>query len=196
MQCTPAPLLRATTLAAMHDSKLPVRPLRQAAARAIAAAALLALLATPALAQWKWRDASGQITASDRPPPKEIPDRDILERPTAPIVRRAPVPEAPASAAATAPAQAAAPKTALETEVEARKKAEEQQAAAKARADEKKQAEQRAENCRRARSHLAALESGQRIARINDKGEREILDDKSIADEIRTARGVVASDCR
>ena len=38
-------------------------------------------------------------------------------------------------------------------------------------------AAQRRENCGRARGHASALESGQRIARTNEKGEREILDD-------------------
>ena len=85
---------------------------------------------------------------------------------------------------------------AMEREVQARKKAAEQEQAAKAKADEDKLAAQRADNCRAARGHLTALESGQRIARTNDKGEREVLDDKGRADETRRAREVVASDCR
>jgi hypothetical protein len=163
----------------------------------VVVAGALAVLASPAFAQWKWRDASGQITASDRAPPKEVPEKDILERPATTVVLRRPA--APASAAdapAVATAASAPAKTALATEVEARKRAAEQEAAAKARAEEQRVAAQRAENCRRAREHAAALESGQRIARFNDKGEREVLDDKGRADELRTARSVVASDCR
>ena len=53
----------------------------------IAPFAVLALvglaLALPAVAQWKWRDAQGRITVSDRPPPREVPERDILVRPAA-----------------------------------------------------------------------------------------------------------------
>lgn len=143
----------------------------------------------PAEAQWKWRDASGQITASDRPPPKEIPDKDILTRPTVQARRAAPAAE-PASAAASAPA------TPLQAEIEARRRAADQQAAARARAEEERLATQRAENCRRARAHVAALESGQRMARVNDRGEREVLDDKARADEMRSARDVISSDCR
>ena len=40
------------------------------------------------------------------------------------------------------------------------------------------------------------MESGQRMARMNDKGEREILDDKQRAEESRRAREVIASDCK
>lgn len=77
-----------------------------------------------------------------------------------------------------------------------RKRAAEQEQSAKAKAEEDRVSVQRAENCRAARGHLIALESGQRIARTNDKGEREVLDDKGRSDEQRRAREVVSSDCR
>lgn len=155
-------------------------------------ALLLALTALPADAQWRWRDASGRITASDLPPPHEIPDKDILQRPAgarAPIAR-------PAAAAAAASAAAPAAASAVDKELEAKKRATEQQQKDKAKAEEQRQAAARADNCARARKHLATMESGQRIARMNNQGEREILDDKARAEEIRRAREVIASDCR
>ncbi len=153
----------------------------------------------PAQAQWKWRDKDGRITVSDRPPPRDVPDRDILAKPMVEN-RRVVAPQPGASAASgaeggAAPAAPAVP-TAMEREVQSRKKAAEMEQAAKAKADEEKLAAQRADNCRAARSHLAALEGGQRIARTNDKGEREVLDDKGRADEMRRAREVMTSDCR
>lgn len=161
--------------------------------------ALVCGLALPAHAQWTWRDKSGQINASDRPPPRDVPDKDILQRPPAATdTRRRP---APAEAAASAPADAARPpalaaSSPLEREVQARRQQAEQDAAAKARQEATRTASQRADNCRSARSQLSALGSGQRIARLNDKGEREVLDDKGRADEMRRARDVIAADCR
>lgn len=160
--------------------------------QALIAICVLAAATAPAQAQWKWRDANGQITASDRPPPKDIPDKDILGRPASSLRRAAAAAAAPASAASGVVAAASTP---LDAEVEARRRASEQQASAKARADEERLAAQRADNCRRARGHLAALESGQRIARTNERGEREVLDDKGRADEMRQARAVITSDC-
>lgn len=154
------------------------------------ALALLCLLAQPVAAQWVWKDENGRVTASDRPPPKNVPDRDIMSRPQPVVVRAAPAASAPA-AAAPAPALP----TAADRELEARKRSADQTQEAAARAAEQKVAEQRAENCRRARSHQAALDGGQRIARTNEKGEREILDDKGRAEELRRAREVIASDC-
>ena len=150
------------------------------------------LLVLPAQAQWKWRAKDGSITVSDRPPSKDIADKDILGRPNA--ARRAAL---PASAAASAPVVVAdGGKTALEREVEARRRIAEQEQSAKAKTEEARLATQRGENCQRARSQQAALEGGQRIARLNDKGEREVLDDKGRAEELRQAREVIASECR
>lgn len=154
-------------------------------------AALALLLALPADAQWRWRDASGRVTASDLPPPRDIPEKDILQRPGG---LRAPAAAAPAAAAAASAAPAPAPS--VDKELEARKKAADQQQQAKAKAEEQRLAAVRAENCSRARSHLANLESGQRLARVNEKGEREFLDEKMRADEARRAREIIASDCR
>ena len=159
---------------------------------------LICCLALPAHAQWKWRDKDGRVTASDLPPGRDVLDKDIIQRP--PEVRRAPArpdqtPTA-APAAASAPGLPASPKGPLEREVEARKLRAEQEQIAKARADEDKLRAQRTENCRRARSHLATLDSGQRIARVNENGEREVIDDRARADEQRQAREVIAADCR
>jgi type IV secretory pathway VirB10-like protein len=155
------------------------------------AAALLATVMLPAHAQWKWRDKNGQITASDLPPPRDIADKDILQRPD--LSARRP---APASAAATASAPAAPPPAPVDRDLEARKQAAEQDTKARAKAEETRLSAQRAENCNRARSHASALESGQRIARYDAQGEREVLDDKGRAEEMQRARQVMASECK
>jgi Domain of unknown function (DUF4124) len=148
--------------------------------------------ATAQAANWKYRDAQGRIVVSDLPPPAGVQDKDILERPTA-VVRRAPA-AAAASAAATAAPTAVAQGNDPELEARRKKAASEQEQ--KQKVEQEKDAAQRAENCSRAKSHLAALGDGLRIARTNDKGEREILDDKGRADEMQRARQVIASDCK
>ncbi len=153
----------------------------------------LALLAfgLPSHAQWKWRDKDGSVTVSDRPPPRDIADKDILSRPAS-ARRAALLPAAPASAAS-AVADGKGP---LDREVEARRRAAEQEQAAKAKADETRLAAQRGENCQRARAQISTLESGQRLARVNGKGEREMLDDKARADELAQARDAATANCR
>ena len=144
--------------------------------------------ALPAQAQWKWRK-NGQIQYSDTPPPAGTPDQDILQRPNAPQARVVNPPASAASAAAPAVPR-------VEPELEAKRKKTEQDEAAKKKAEEDKHAAARAENCTRAKSYLRTLDDGIRIARTNDKGEREIMDDKQRADETRRTREIVASDCK
>jgi hypothetical protein len=172
-------------------SKLLVR-CRDAAPWLVAATLALSL-AQPAAAQWKWRDATGRVTASDMPPPRDVPEKDIIQRPGSARAYVAPPAAASAASAAAAAPRASAP---VDKELEARRKAAEQQAQAKAKADEARIAAQRADNCARARSYLQTLDSGMRIARTNDKGEREFLDDQARAAEARRARDTIASDCR
>jgi hypothetical protein len=164
---------------------------RRLAILSLAAAACL-LLSAPAEAQWKWRDSRGQIHISDIPPPRDVPDKDVLQRPEVVVRKPAPAPVAAASAAA-----AAVPgKAPVDPELEERRKRTEQEQAARAKADEQKAVAIRKDNCQRAREQMATLDSGQRIARIKADGEREILDDEARAKEARRAREAIASECR
>jgi hypothetical protein len=149
-----------------------------------------------ALAQnWKYRDAQGRIVVSDLPPPSGVQDKDILERPTAPV-RRATPPAAPATAGS-APANTTAPLAqSSDPELETRRKKAADEQEMKNKVQLEKDAAQRADNCARAKAHIAALSDGLRMSRTNDKGEREILDDKARAEEMQRARQVIASDCK
>lgn len=150
------------------------------------------LLSAPAEAQWKWRDSRGQIHISDIPPPRDIPDKDVLQRPELVLRKPAPAPVVAASAAAVA----VPGKAPVDPELEERRKRTEQEQAARAKADEQKAVAIRKDNCQRAREQMATLDSGQRIARIRADGEREILDDEARAKEARRAREAIASECR
>lgn len=159
---------------------------------------LLALLtvvsvtfALPCAAQWKWRDAQGRIQYSDRPPPTDVRDRDILTRPAAaPAAPRT----APAASAATPPMTASAPTS--DPALEARRRQVEAPQEQARREEEARLARQKVENCARAKEYARTVESGQRISRTNDKGEREFLDDAQRAREAARAREIIASDCR
>ena len=152
-------------------------------------------LALPAAAQWKWRDKGGIVQYSDTPPPLGIPAQDILQKPN--FSQRNLV--APAFAASGASAPQLALKGA-DPELEAKRRQQEQDKADKGKADERAQAEKvavaKADNCVRARNHMRTLEEGVRMVRTNANGEREVLDDKSRAEEKSRAREIIASDCK
>ena len=162
---------------------------------AIGLGALLLCTAQLAQAQWRWRDANGQTHVSDLPPPRDTPEKNILQRPEAAAKRPAPT-AANASAPASGPDAVTPAAQRVDPTLEARRKKTEQDQADRVRAEEQRNAAQRSENCQRARNHLAGLDSGVRLAHTNAKGEREILDDKARADESRRAKDIIASDCR
>ena len=88
------------------------------------------------------------------------------------------------------------PPKGVEPELEAARKKKEQDAAAAKKVEEDKLAAQRADNCQRARAQLRTLDDGIRIARTNEKGEREIMNDQQRAAETQRTRDMIASDCR
>jgi hypothetical protein len=149
-----------------------------------------ALISPPSQAQWKWRDAQGQVQYSDRPPPHSIPPRDILQRPAAVRVNERNV---PAAAEASSPAPAASGPRTIDPELNARRREAE---AAERKAADDKLARERAESCARARDYLRTLESGLPIARVNAQGERTTLGDNDRRTELNRARSVITEDCR
>lgn len=163
-----------------------------------------AVAAADAAPLWKWRDANGRIHLSDRPPPNDVPERAILQRPGGtPAISYSPaaVPPGDVAPIGTAASAASAPAPAVDAELEKRRQAI-QDAALKnpppkaAPKPDPVAAAQRAENCQRARNQLAALQSGQRMARAGANGEREVLDDKGRAEETQRAQAQIQAACR
>ena len=80
--------------------------------------------------------------------------------------------------------------------LQAKRKQAEQAESAKQQAEQERIARQQAENCQRARLARVGLDAGGRIARVNEKGEREFLDESGIAAERQRIDAIVASDCQ
>ena len=162
------------------------------------AACLLALAAAGAHAQalWKWRDASGQLHVSDKAPPAGTPSKDILSAPPGGVL---PPPASLVAKPASAAEAPAASGTAAESALDRKKKAVDQEKAEKEKAERAKieasNAAIRKDNCARAQSTLRTLQAGGRAARMNDKGEREYLDDAARADETKRAQDAIAANC-
>ena len=178
----------------------------------VARALLFGLTLTAAMAahaQYQWIDKDGRRVFSDRPPPADVPQKNVLKQPrmsNAPLITTAPA--APAAAAST-PAAGEAPNAAtrpaaaasaapagVDKALEEKKKQAEAAEAAKKKAEQEKVAAARAENCKRAMNAKATLDSGMRMARLNDKGEREVLDDAQRAAELKRVNQIIAQDCK
>ncbi len=153
-----------------------------------------------AAAQWQWLDKDGRRVFSDRSPPSDIPEKNILKQPagskrmTTLAVTDATA--APTAVPASQPAGNVPKLSGKDPQLAARKKQADEEEAAKKKADEERLAKVKAENCARAKDGLTTFESGVRVAVRNAKGEREIMDDAARAAEIKRLQGIVASECR
>jgi len=166
--------------------------------------------ALSAAAQWQWIGKDGRKVFSDRPPPADVQDKDILKQPggrgQAPVAA-VPMEAAEPAGTAAGPALAAsaakpkadpnAPKVSgKDAELQARKKKLEEEAAAKKKAEDEKLAQNQAQNCELAKKALATYQSGVRVSNTNAKGEREVMDDATKAVEIKKMQTVVDRDCK
>jgi hypothetical protein len=175
--------------------------------RLIFSAATL-FICTASLAQYQWIDANGRKVFSDQPPPTSVPAQKVLQQPGKSAGTKAVSTEADAdtnsntgaktdaSAAASPSAPAAAKAKPVDKELEAKKKQADDELAAKKKAEQEAQTKAKIENCARAKSAKAGLDSGIRIVQINGKGEREVMDDAARTAEAKRVQGIIAEDCK
>lgn len=189
-------------------------------------ALMLGLLAdTEAQAQWKWRDANGQIHYADHPPPASVPDRNVLSRggagPTplrpAPAVGQSgddkgPTPAADASTERTAASQEAAtdpavagapqqpaPKGGIQSAAErlaALRKQQAEKEAAQRKADEQRALEEKvAQWCESLRARARMLESGMRMGSVDASGTQTWLPDEEREAQLLAVRRDLQERC-
>ncbi len=146
---------------------------------------MLALLATTSAycEVYKWVDPDGTVHYSDQPAPGATQEETLNIRSGAAAGSEAGAKKAPG------------PKSYIEQDAEFRKRQVEDE---EKRAKQEKalaDAKERQQNCQRAQASLRALQSGARITRTNDKGEREYLDDSQRQQEMAVAQKTADSWC-
>lgn len=156
---------------------------------------VLSAVSLIAAAQWQWLDKDGRKVYSDRPPPPETPEKSILKQPGGRLAQAQAAASA-ASSPASATVTASAPRpSGKDKELEDKKKQAEQAEVARKKAEEEKYLKAKAENCARTRQAKASFDSGARIVRMNEKGEREILDETGRAKEMKRIQDILQSEC-
>ena len=139
-----------------------------------------------ASAQWQWLDKDGHKVFSDRAPPPEVLEKDILKRAA---------PRLPASASAPQVETNAPKLSGVDKDLMEKKKKADEAEVSRRKAEQDKFLIAKAENCKRARQVKTRYESGQRIAQTNEKGERELMDAAGRAAEIKRLDAIIESDC-
>jgi hypothetical protein len=166
--------------------------------------ASLTVLSFAASAQWQWLDKDGRKVFSDRAPPADIQEKNILKRPGK--ASAAPVADDPsqgeggsppvAGQAPALPASGAKPAGGMDKELEAKKKQAKEADAAKRKAEEERVAKAQIENCARAKQAKTTFESGVRIGTTNAAGEKQFMDDATRAAELKRFQSIIDRDCK
>lgn len=147
-------------------------------------------------AQWQWLDKDGHKVFSDRAPPPDVPEKNILKQPGNRNKAAGMGTDTPAAMAAAPQKGASAPQlSGVDKELAEKKKQAVEADAAKRKVEEEKIASAKADNCARAKQAKAVFDSGIRMSRTNAKGEREIMDDAARAEESKRIQSVIDSDC-
>ena len=161
---------------------------------------LASLLALPLAGHaeiYKWKDKNGTTRYSDTPPPSNIKQEAIgskkaLKSAVTPPVAPVAAPQAPAANDAEkdpppVPESAeddAAAKRQNNAEIEKNNKLEKE-----------KQDAAKAENCKAAKSNLASFEQGGRVYKMNEKGERQYLDENDFKAGREKAQQEINENC-
>jgi hypothetical protein len=136
-----------------------------------------------AMAQYKWVDKNGKVQYGDTPPAGV--NASALRPPSQPGSE----PEAKK------PSRRSGPASLAEKDAEFRKRQQDAEKERDKQAKADQEAQEKRENCARAQEHLRGLEAGQRVIRVDAKGERYFLDDAQVAQEKAKARQAAQQWC-
>lgn len=161
----------------------------------------LAGLSFTAIAQWQWIDKDGRKVFSDRAPPIEIPDKDIIKRPAGRLAAPAPAADVADGASAEPGGSASTPlptnkPSALDKALEEKKKQAKEAELAKRKMDEAIALKARVENCARLKQSQTTLSSNAPIGQINASGGREIMSEPARVQELQRVQAAIAQECR
>ena len=139
--------------------------------------AVLLTVATANAEIYQWKDKNGKTIISDKPPTGNVVEQKNIRSDSA-------------------TSNAATQKSASDRELEFRKRQKESQENAEKAQKEQATAVEKQGNCANARRYLATLESGERVALRDDKGERYFMDDAQREQETAKAKQALQTNCK
>ena len=165
---------------------------------------LTILSMSPLLAQaevYKWKDKDGSIRYTDTPPPSNIKQEAIGSKkgskatgkePLAPVTSGQPAPSKESAKEGSKDASKAP--TSKESEAT---KIKQSNAEAEKRNKQEKEAEakRKESNCKAAKANFETYKQGGRVYKMNEKGEREYMDDKDLQAGLTQSQKEIDENC-
>ena len=146
---------------------------------------------------YKWKDKDGKVRYSDTPPPSNIKQEPITgkKKPVTPTGKAplAPVDSAVIAPAATISKDIESPKNAEDVAAEKRQRNAETEKNVKQ--EKEAEAKRKTENCLAAKANMQTYTQGGRVYKMNEKGEREYMDEKGFAQGREKAQLEINENC-
>ncbi len=146
---------------------------------------------------YKWKDKDGRVRYSDTPPPSNVKQEAILgkKKPVEPTGKE---PLAPVDKAPTAPV-AGTPKTpeppVNPEDLAAEKRQKNAEAEKNNKLEKEAEAKRKAENCSAAKANLETYTQGGRVYKMNEKGERQYMDESDFKAGKEQAQQEINENC-
>ncbi len=167
-------------------------------------AGVACLTALTAYGQWQWTDKDGRKVFSDRAPPTDVPEKNVLKRPGQFTAKPRLGPAAAASATSESAAQgatnpevaaSAARPSGVDQELADKKRKAQEEQSAKIKAEQERILKAKVENCARAKQAKISLNSNRRVSRFDEKGAPVVLDSAARAAELARVQSIIDTDC-
>ena len=154
------------------------------------------LIALPIIANaeiYKWKDKDGTVRYTDTPPPSNIKQEPISGKKLTKPTGQAPL----APVANIANTAGKVPNQNLESPDEIAAKLRQKNAETEKNNKNEKEAQTKIkeENCKASKANLASYQQGGRVYKMNEKGEREYLDDAGLKAGAEKAQKEVSEYC-
>lgn len=159
--------------------------------------ATLALTAVSGLSQaeiYKWKDKDGKVRYSDTPPPSNVKQEAIAgkKKSVAPTGKE---PLAPAAAVPTAATPKNSEPPANPEDLAAEQRRNNAEVEKNNKLEKEAEAKRKAENCSAAKANMETYTQGGRVYKMNEKGEREYLDDEDFKAGREKAQQEINENC-
>lgn len=146
---------------------------------------------------YKWKDKDGKVRYSDTPPPSNVKQEAIIgkKKPAEPTGKEplAPVDKAPTAPVVGTPNTMEPPPN--PEDLAAEKRQQNAEAEKKNKQEKEAEAKRKAENCSAAKANLEAYTQGGRVYKMNEKGERQYMDDSDFKAGKEQAQQEINENC-
>ncbi len=141
---------------------------------------------------YKWKDKDGSIRYTDIPPPANIKQEVIGAKKAAQPTGKAPL--SPVANGKQEPPKAKAPSASTE-DAAAKLRQRNAETDKKNKQEKEADAKRKEENCKAAKANFETYSQGGRVYKVNEKGEREYMDDKDLQDGKVQAQKEIDENC-